>query len=351
MDLRSISPAFAALGAALFFGGSTPFAKQLVGQISPLLLAGLLYAGSGIGLILTRLIKDRSWRYSGLVKNDWRWLIGAICFGGIWGPILLMLGLQRTSAGTTSLLLNLEAVFTALLAWIVFKENTSRRIVIGMFMIVSGGILLSWPYNDSATQKEIGPLLIAAACLCWAIDNNFTRKVSASDPFFIAGIKGIVSGVVSISLALCFGLTFPYWLIISYALLVGFIGYGVSLVLFVLALRGLGTARTGAYFSTAPFVGAIIAVLFFHETTTTLFWLSSVLMGIGVWLHLTEHHEHEHTHESIMHHHNHTHDEHHQHVHDFEWDDKESHVHVHQHETIKHSHPHYPDIHHEHKHK
>ena len=351
MHFRWASPTCAALGAALFFGGSTPFAKQLVGHISPLLLAGLLYAGSGMGLIVTRLIKDWGWHQSGLVKDDWIWLIGAIGFGGVLGPILLMYGLQQTSAATTSLLLNFEAVLTALLAWIVFKEDTAHRIVLGMFLIVAGGVLLSWPSGEENNQNALGPVAIIGACLCWAIDNNLTRKVSAGDPFFIAGAKGLVSSMVSISLALYFKLTFPDWLTTGYAFLVGFIGYGASLVLFVLALRGLGTARTGAYFSTAPFIGAAIAILFFHETTSILFWIASALMGVGVWLHLTEHHEHEHTHEPLAHNHSHIHDAHHQHTHDFPWDGKEPHTHYHLHENIKHSHPHYPDIHHRHNHK
>lgn len=347
---RLISPTVAALGAAVFFGASTPFAKQLVGQISPLLLAGLLYAGSGIGLILTRLIKDREWQHSGLEKDDWFWLLGAISFGGILGPVLLMTGLQQTSATTASLLLNLEAVLTALLAWLIFKESTSTRIVLGMILIIIGGILLSWPHETSQ-QSFFGSIAIAGACLCWAIDNNFTRKVSAGDPFFIAGCKGVVSGAMSISLAFCLGMKLPDGLTLCYALLVGFIGYGASLVLFVLALRGLGTARTGAYFSTAPFIGAAIAILFFHETTSVLFWVTSSLMGLGVWLHLTEHHEHNHTHDAMQHHHSHIHDEHHQHTHVFPWNGEEPHAHEHQHEIITHAHPHYPDIHHRHKHK
>lgn len=343
LRLRLISPSSAALGAAVFFGASTSFAKQLVGQIPPLLLAGLLYSGSGIGLILIRVIKDRGLHPSGLVKNEWIWLTGAIGFGGILGPTLLMFGLQQTSAATASLLLNLEAVLTALLAWFVFKENTAYRIVLGMLLIIAGGILLAWPHGESAAHNVLGPAAIAGACLCWAIDNNLTRKVSTGDPFFIAGSKGLVSGMVSISLALSFGLTFPAWLTIGYALFVGFIGYGASLVLFVLALRGLGTARTGAYFSTSPFIGAAIAILFFHETTSVLFWVASAFMGIGVWLHLTEHHEHEHTHELLSHNHS--------HIHDFLWDGNEPHTHEHHHEAIKHSHPHYPDIHHRHRHK
>lgn len=351
LHFRFISPTLAALGAAVFFGASTPFAKQLVGHISPLLLAGLLYAGSGIGLILTRLIKDGGWHHSGLVKDDWIWLMGAVGFGGILGPIVLLFGLRLTSASTASLLLNFEAVFTALLAWLVFKESASYRIVLGMLLIITGGILLSWSHGETSKQGLLGSIAIAGACLCWAIDNNFTRKISAGDPLFIAGSKGVVAGVVSTSLALCFGMSFPNWLTLGYALLIGFIGYGASLVLFVLALRGLGTARTGAYFSTAPFIGAAIAILFFHETTSAFFWAASILMGVGVGLHLTEHHEHEHTHEELNHEHSHVHDKHHQHPHDFPWHGKEPHTHYHHHGAVKHSHPHFPDIHHRHDHK
>ena len=351
LPFQVVSPTIAALGAALFFGGSTPFAKQLLANMSPVLLAGLLYAGSGIGLILVRLVKDYGWHHSGLIKNDWFWLIGAISFGGILGPLLFMLGLQQTSAATTSLLLNLEAVLTALLAWFIFRESTAPRIVLGMVLIVTGSILLSWPQSGGASeQNPFGSLSIASACLCWGIDNNLTRKVSTADPFFIAGCKGLVSGITNISIALFLGFQFPYWLTTVHALIIGFIGYGASLVLFVFALRGLGTARTGAYFSTAPFVGAAIAILIFHEPTAVIFWFALVLMGIGVWLHLTEHHEHEHIHDLFAHHHSHTHDEHHQHKHDFEWDGKEPHSHSHLHEAIKHSHPHFPDIHHRHHH-
>lgn len=200
IHLRTISPTLAALGAALFFGASTPFAKQLVGQISPLLLAGLLYAGSGIGLILTRVIKDRGWRSSGLINGDWIWLIGAIGLGGIVGPILLMLGLQKTSAATASLLLNLEAVLTALIAWIIFKENTAKRIVLGMLLIVVGGILLSWPHGKAAEQNMFGLVAIAGACLCWAIDNNLTRKVSAGDPFLLQEVKDLFQEWLALAL-------------------------------------------------------------------------------------------------------------------------------------------------------
>jgi drug/metabolite transporter (DMT)-like permease len=343
-------PILAALGAAILFGGSTPFAKQLVGTISPLFLAGLLYLGSGIGLAITRLIKDRSWHSSGLSINEWLWLLGAIGFGGVLAPTLFMIGLAHTNAASASLLLNLEAVLTAIIAWVFFKENTDSRIIIGMVFIVAGGIALSWP-NQLLKQNLIGSTAIAFACLSWAIDNNLTRKISASDSLFIAGSKGMVAGIVNISLALAIGLTFPPVSKIGYALLVGFLGYGVSLVLFIKALRGLGTARTGAYFSTAPFIDAAIAIIFFYDPTSLLFWIAALLMSIGVWIHLTENHEHEHTHEPLLHTHRHIHDEHHQHTHDFTWDGNEPHTHSHQHQVITHSHPHYPDIHHRHKHK
>ena len=342
--------ALAALGAAILFGSSTPFAKQLVGDISPLLLAGLLYLGSGLGLIFFRLIKDRGWRATGLTKQEWPWLFGGISFGGVLAPTLLMIGLANTSAVVTSLLLNLEAVLTAVLAWILFKESTDQRMIFGMVLIVLGGVILTLP-TQTSNQNWFGFLTIAGACLCWAIDNNLTRKISSADSLIIAGSKGLIAAIVNISLALLIGLPFPDWSTTGYVLLIGFLGYGISLVLFVLALRGLGTARTGAYFSTAPFIGATIAIVFFHEPVLMVFFIAATLMGAGVWIHLTENHHHLHTHEALFHSHRYSHDEHHQHAHDFPWDGKEPHTHLHEHDEITHSHPHYPDIHHRHKHK
>lgn len=337
----------AALGAAILFGASTPFAKQLVGSMSPLLLAGLLYLGSGMGLVIVRLIKDRGWRASGLVKKEWLWFLGAIGFGGICAPALLMFGLIKTSAATASMFLNLESVLTAVLAWVLFKESTDKRIMLGMLFIVLGGVVLTWS-NQLTAQAWTGPLAITGACLCWAIDNNLTRKISTADSLFLASMKGLVSGIVNVSLALTIGFTLPIWHKVSYTLVVGFLGYGVSLVLFILSLRGLGTARTGAYFSTAPFIGTAIAILFFHNPAPLSFWAAALLMSMGVWIHLTESHIHDHTHESLHHNHSHTHDDHHQHTHDFPWDGKEPHTHAHHHEPLTHSHHHYPDIHHRH---
>ncbi|MFQ6594558.1 MULTISPECIES: DMT family transporter [Pseudomonas] len=339
-----------ALAAAALFGASTPLAKSLGLGLSPTLLAGLLYLGSGIGLAGVRCMRDRGWKPSGLAPSEWPWLLGAIVFGGILGPVALMFGLTRTAGATASLMLNLESVLTAVIAWLVFRENADRRIVLGMLAIVLGGVVLSWSDGGATSQDWTGPFSVALACLCWGIDNNLTRKVSASDALFIAGAKGLIAGWVNCSLALYLGAQLPSAVQLAPLLLVGFLGYGISLVLFVLALRGLGSARTGAYFSTAPFLGAAVALWVMDESVTVAFWIASALMAIGVWLHLTERHAHEHLHEATEHGHRHVHDEHHQHEHDFEWDPAVPHSHVHVHSAMKHSHAHFPDVHHRHRH-
>lgn len=351
MTRAGLSPAItAALAAALLFGASTPLAKQLLRDTSPLLLAGLLYLGSGIGLSVGRLLRDRGWRAPGLRRAEWAWLLSAIACGGVLAPLLLMLGLVRMPAASASLLLNLEAVLTALLAWIVFRENADRRVVLGMVLIVMGAAVLAGRGPAYTPGSGGGALLIALACSCWAVDNNLTRKVSASDAAFLAGLKGLAAGVVNTGLAVLLGARIPGPEGIAAAMTIGLFGYGVSLVLFVLALRGLGAARTSAYFSTAPFLGAAIAVLAFGERPLPMFWAAAVLMGAGVWLHLQERHEHAHAHRPLKHTHRHVHDDHHQHSHDFDWDGRGAHTHEHAHALLTHSHPHYPDIHHEHRH-
>ncbi|CRM41608.1 DMT family transporter [Pseudomonas sp. 52 E 6] len=323
-----------ALAAAALFGASTPLAKSLGLGLSPILLAGLLYLGSGLGLAALRLIRDRGWKPSELTSSEWPWLLGAIGFGGILGPVALMFGLTRTAGATASLMLNLESVLTAVIAWLVFRENADRRIVLGMIAIVLGGVVLSWSDGGGTNHDWTGPFAVAAACLCWGIDNNLTRKVSASDALFIAGAKGLVAGLVNCSLALYLGAQIPSEAQLAPILLVGLLGYGISLVMFVLALRGLGSARTGAYFSTAPFLGAVTALLVLGESVSAAFWIASALMAVGVWLHLTERHSHDHQHEATEHGHRHVHDEHHQHEHGFEWDPAMPHSHVHVHTPI-----------------
>lgn len=344
-----------ALAAAFLFGASAPFAKLLLVGTAPQLLAGLLYLGSGIGLGALWLRRRRSAevaRETPLTRQDVPWLIGAIVFGGALGPLLLMLGLIRTPASGASLLLNLEGVFTALLAWFVFRENFDRRIALGLFAIVAGGVALSWEGRLS-WGGIAGPLAVAAACLCWGIDNNLTQRVSAGDPVQITMIKGLVAGSVNTGIALLLGARLPAAGIALAALVLGFLSYGVSLVFFVLALRHLGTARTGAYFSTAPFVGSLLSLMIFRERPTMLFTAAAVLMCVGVWLHFTERHEHMHHHEMMDHEHAHVHDAHHRHIHtssDPAVTDPTPHTHPHRHERMVHSHPHYPDIHHRHGH-
>ena len=305
----------AALAAAALFGASTPLAKQFVGDMSALLLAGLLYLGSGAGLLLVRLARDRGWRATGVTARQWPWLLSAILCGGVLAPTLLMLGLSRMSAASASLLLNLEGVLTALLAWIVFKEATDRRVVLGMLLIALGAALLAWPEGTKLAVGTPGAALVVLACLCWALDNNLTRQVSSADALFIAGLKGLSAAVINIGLALASAQSLPVWGVTSSVLLIGFLGYGLSLALFVVALRHLGSARTGAYFSAAPFIGAAIAVGLFHETTSNGFWAAGILMAAGLYLHLTERHEHPHWHGEMQHSHAHFPDVEHRHDH------------------------------------
>ena len=321
--------------------------------MSAFTLAGLLYAGSGIGLSAwlgaTRLRRRNNTVRAPLTRADLPWLAGAVLAGGVAGPVLLMFGLAASDASSASLLLNLEGVFTALLAWFVFRENFDRRIALGMALIVAGGVLLSLGPR-AVTGVSLGSLAVAAACLAWAVDNNLTRQVSTGDAATIVAIKGLVAGAANLALACATGAPWPGTGKIVAAALIGLFGYGVSLALFVVALRELGAARTGAYFSTAPFVGVALALALLGEAPGTLFWAAAALMAAGVWLHVSERHEHLHEHEPLEHTHAHVHDEHHRHRHDFDWDGNEPHVHDHAHARLVHSHPHYPDIHHLHPH-
>jgi drug/metabolite transporter (DMT)-like permease len=341
---------YALLGAALF-GASTPIAKLLVGEIEPVMLAGFLYAGSGVGLGLWLAVRGLIWPVAErprFAAGDYKWLAGAVISGGVIGPALLMLALAATSASAVSLLLNLEGVFTALLAWFVFRENFDRRVMLGMSLIICGGAILGLRPGETAISWPA--LAVAGACLCWALDNNLTRKISAGDSVKIAAIKGLAAGTVNLCVTAAYGAKLPEPEAAVAAALVGLLGYGVSLAFFVVALRQLGTARTGAYFSTAPFIGAAASFALLGEAPDTFFWAAAALMAAGVALHLTERHRHPHRHEALTHIHPHTHDEHHRHEHDFAWDGAEPHSHTHEHDRLSHSHAHFPDIHHRHSH-
>jgi drug/metabolite transporter (DMT)-like permease len=336
--------------AALTFGASTPFAHHLAGSIHPVMLAALLYLGSGAGLGAALLLRRSAGSKDSapLARADWPWLAAVIACGGVLGPVLLMAGLRVTPAATASLLLNLEMVFTFLIAWIGFRENVDRRLLLGAALIVAGCVLLGWE-AWKGFGAPWGALAVAAACLCWAMDNNLTRKLSGGDALQLAAYKGLGAGLFNLALALVLGVPLPGATPVAAAGVIGLVGYGLSLVLFVLALRHLGAARTGAYFSLAPFAGALLAMLVFGESPPAGFWAAAVLMAAGIWLHLSERHVHEHEHPAVTHTHEHEHDEHHQHQHDHR-PGPGAHTHTHTHAPLRHSHPHVPDIDHRHSH-
>ncbi|MGZ3772701.1 MAG: EamA family transporter [Pseudobdellovibrionaceae bacterium] len=340
-----------ALMAAVLFGASTPFAKLLVGEIDPWVLAGILYFGSGLGLFVVLLIQNVRAK-SNLKfpnKKDFLWLLGSTVFGGILGPVFLMKGLGLTSASTSSLLLNIEGVFTSTIAWLIFKEHYDRRIILGMMTIVFGGVILSWS-SDGGFALTPGALWVIGACLCWAIDNNMTRNISAHNAVLITTLKSLIAGLTNLVLALFLRRFFPTSTQLMFGMVLGFLGYGLSIVFFVLSLRAIGTSRTGAYFSAAPFVGAVLSLVLFKNEISLQLVLAGCFMTFGVWLHLTETHVHDHAHDELYHTHEHIHDEHHQHAHSSSDPAGEKHTHPHQHEKLVHKHPHFPDIHHRHSH-
>ena len=361
---------FAAVGAACLFGAGTPLAKWLLADADPWMLAALFYLGSGCGLTIYRWLRGAA--PVRLAPDEVGWLAGATLAGGAIAPVLLMAGLAGMPASGASLLLNAEGVLTALLAWIAFGEHVDRRIALGMAAIAGGAVVLSWPADPSFSglswslspglSPDLSPgllpgllpaLSILGACLAWGVDNNLTRKLSLNDATWITSVKGLVAGSVNLALAIALGKGLPPIPVVAAALVVGFLSYGVSLALFVVGLRHLGTARTGAYFSVAPFVGAVLALLSGEPLTLRLV-AAGLLMGVGVWLHLTERHSHAHRHETMDHTHEHTHDEHHRHEHPDQPDlilhPGLKHRHWHRHEPITHTHDHFPDAHHRHLH-
>jgi drug/metabolite transporter (DMT)-like permease len=288
LSIRPTAVAIApALIAPLLFGLGAVASKALLTDISPVLLAGLLYLGSGLGLGAVWLLRPRSSGLAGqpLERADLPWLSGAIICGGVAGPVLLMLGLVRTPASAASLLLNLETAFTALLAWSLFGEKGTARLVCGIALVLAGGAVLSWPERGATAHGHwAGSLLVAAACLAWGLDNNLSQRISAKDPVSIAAIKGLVAGIVNASLALASGASIPAPALLMKAALLGFLSYGVSLVCFILSLRRIGSARTGLYFALAPFFGAVAGLLFLREPFTARLALAAGLMAAGAVL-------------------------------------------------------------------
>jgi drug/metabolite transporter (DMT)-like permease len=337
-----------ALTAAIFFGASAPIAKLLLGDdIAPIYLAAFLYLGSGAGTFLTRLTQRIRTKDSeaDIKSNDIKWLAGAIISGGILAPIILMISLQNTPASTASLLLNFEGVGTTLIALLFFKEAISRRAWTAIIVITLASIFLSTNFNEGF-GISLGALGIILACVLWGLDNNFTRNISGKDPLAIVAAKGLVAGTFSFLLAFFLGNQLPDSKTILYTVLLGFISYGLSTMLFIRSMRGLGAARTSALYGTAPLAGVLLSIVIFGETPSFFFIIAAILMMGGAWLLINENHEHSHSHTAMLHDHSHGHDA--SHAHD---DSKGVHSHEHEHFAEEHDHDHMPDIHHRHGHE
>lgn len=361
--------AFFALGAAALFGAGTPIAKFLLQDIEPAMLAALLYLGSGMGLFVAR-VAGRAIRRAAasdgqapppvrppIDRAHFVWLAAAIASGGVAAPLLLMWGLSRSSAANAALLLNAESVLTSLLAALLFSEHVGRRVWLASLVMLAAGVLLSWsPAATSSFALSPGALAVIGACFFWGLDNNFTRRIAGGDATTIAMAKGLTAGAVNLLLALAVTMAaaWPPFTAVAGALLLGALAYGGSLVLYVRALRHLGSARTAAHFATAPFVGAGVALLM-GEPAAPVFLIALGLMVLATWLVLSERHVHSHSHEAMAHTHAHIHDEHHHHRHDTPELEAEAragkaHTHFHVHEPLTHLHPHLPDLHHRHVH-
>jgi len=338
----------AALGAAFFFGMSTPFSKLFLGSVSPPMLAGLLYLGSFAGLTLASLFRRTSQpkgpREAALRGGDYIYLAGSILAGGLAAPLFLLYGLKAAEASVASLLLNLEGVLTALVAYLFFREHVGRWTWASAVVMLTASSILTYAPGTAGWQARNGPPLVLASALMWALDNNLTRELSHRDPYMIARLKGLASGAANVLIAFAAGAALPPSIPLAGSLMLGALSYGASLVLFIYALRNLGASRTGAYFGAAPFIGVAVSVALLGEGLTARIISASALMLAGLWLILKEYHEHEHTHAELCHDHAHVHDEHHDHVHGEETAGPHSHMHTHK--GLTHSHAHVPDIHH-----
>ncbi len=340
------------LAAAVLFGASAPLAKLLLPGLGVLLLAGLLYLGAAAGLLLFGwlLRGSSSGREAALRAADAGPLVAIVALGGIAGPILLLEGLSRSSALAGSLLLNLEAPFTILLAVGLFREHLDPRGAVAALLVIGGAVVLAISPGEFRADPT-GTLCIAGACLCWAVDNNLTQRISLRDPVAIVRIKTLGAGACTTSLALAAGARLPEIGGLAQALAVGSVCYGVSILFDTHALRLLGAAREAALFATAPFVGALLAIPLLGERPALSHGLAAVLMAAGVFLLLRERHAHRHEHEALEHDHLHVHDEHHRHPHSASDPPGEPHAHGHRHQPLVHDHPHVPDLHHRHTHR
>lgn len=329
--------------AALLFGASTPFAAQLAREVNPFTLAGLLYLGAAVAVLPGALTRRPD--PAALRRGAGR-LTVAVVVGGAAGPVLLALGLQHASAANASLLLNLELVFTVVLAAVVFREHIGRRVAAGTVLVGAASALLAGPGATSGLR--LGALLIAAACVCWAVDNSVTAALDELAPVHITLAKGLVAGTANTLIGLAVAPA-PAWSLVGAALLVGALGYGLSITLWVAGARDLGAARAQVVFATAPFLGTVVAWTVLREPVEGITVAALVLAAAGVALVTRSGHVHDHVHDATVHDHEHTHDDgHHDHLHPDGFTGR--HQHGHEHTLVRHSHPHVPDLHHRHSH-
>lgn len=340
-----------AILSAVLFGMSPVACKLVVGQMSSSLLAGLLYLGSGLGLTGVVLYqKDPVHNIlRSLSRRQWAYLAGAIVSGGVAAPLFLAYGIVSGTASEVSLLLNFETVATTLLAWMVFHEQIGYRVWIGKLSIIGASILVLFTGSSGGMQLSVPGLSVLAACLLWGLDNNLTRELESIPAPLLACMKGWSAGIFNVLLSLMLFNSQVTALQVSGALAIGALSYGASLVLFIHALRAIGSARTSTWFATGPFIGTILSVMALGERPPGEYWVAALIMLSGMFFLYGEVHRHLHRHERITHAHPHEHDEHHQHAHDAA-DLVGKHDHLHTHEPIKHSHVHWPDIHHRHTH-
>jgi drug/metabolite transporter (DMT)-like permease len=346
-----LSGQFLSILSAALFGISPVLCKMMIGEMSPVLLAGLLYLGSGIGLQLLLFCQRRnSVRELGQISLRSRFkLLGAVISGGVVAPLCLTYGIKYGTASEVTLLLNLETVATTAISWLIFKEYIGPRVWTGKILILTAASIIVFRMEGEPSLSLSG-LLVVFACIFWGVDNNLTRDVEELPATVLAGIKGLGAGIFTTVAALLFFSGKASGLQIGGALTIGALSYGLSLVLFVEALRRIGSARTSTFFAIGPFIGTLLSVILLGERPPAPYWFAAALMLGGVILLYREKHRHLHSHESIMHHHRHFHDEHHQHAHEG-MDVGEPHDHIHSHEPITHIHGHWPDIHHRHGHK
>lgn len=335
-----------ALLAAALFGLSTPFVQTWGKGVGPFTTAALLYVGAALVAAFMRKPKERE---AQLQRADARRLLAMALFGAVIGPVALAWGLQHTSGVSASLMLTLEAVFTALLAWRLYSETIDKRVVLAMAALLAGGVVLALEQGFQGGVQLMGLLAVMAATVAWGIDNTLSRGVADRDPGQVVLAKSVLGCVATGAVAWANSEPLPAWLPGAMLLLIGASGYGLSLRFYLLAQRTFGAARTGSVFAFAPFIGAVAAFGLGERDVSPYLALGGVLMLVGVVLHLAESHAHEHTHDALAHEHAHRHDDGH-HTHSHTPMPTGPHSHWHRHDPLTHTHAHVPDIHHGHTH-